>query len=55
MSKSHKKMKLSDDYENKSHHTFKRLKNNQAKKQLRRLDRELDKTKYRHWQQEEFA
>lgn len=43
MSKSHKKVKRIDDFEDRSHHTFKQIKTFQNKKQMKRLDRELGK------------
>lgn len=55
MSKSHKKLKFNDEYENKTHHTYKKIKNIQAKKQMKKLDRELDRSKNKYWNLEEFA
>lgn len=42
MSKSHKKIKFYEDYDEKPHHSFKKHKNLVDKKQSKRLDREIN-------------
>lgn len=48
MSKSHKKTKRLDDFDDRSHHTFKQIKNMVNKKQIKKLDRQLTKVSKNH-------
>jgi len=44
MSKSHKKYRQSEEYEEKQHHNFKQLKQTHSKKYLKKIDRHLKTT-----------